>query len=142
MNASRETIYAALFALVAGAAPFVTTSRRFRLITEMQPSELPALFQQQSGEETQQTRGIPPKYLMRVDIVIYSFNPDTKGAATPQLNALIDAVETALRPNPATGLQTLGGLVSHCFINGKAEIFEGELGNRAAAVIPIEILTT
>ena len=142
MNVSRETIYAALFALVSGAAPFVTASRRFRLITDMQPSELPALFQQRSGEETQQTRGIPPKYVMRVDLAIYSFNPDTKGAATPQLNALLDAVEAALRPNPATGIQSLGGLVSHCFISGKTEIFEGELGNRAAAVIPVEIVTT
>jgi hypothetical protein len=142
MIASREAIYSALFTLISDAAPFVTKSRRFRLITDMQPSELPALFQTQAGEETRQVKGIPPKYTLSADITIYAFNPDTNGAATPQLNALVDAVEAALAPNPATGLQTLGGLVSHCFISGKTDFFDGVLGNRAAAVIPVEIVTT
>jgi len=142
MNRSRESIYSALFALVSGAAPFVTTSRRVQLINTMQPSQLPALFQQQVGEDTQQVKGIPPKYRLSVELAIYAFNPDQNGAASPQLNALIDAVEAALAPDPATGVQTLGGLVSHCFINGKTEIFEGDLGNRAAAVVPIDIITT
>ena len=142
MNVSRETMYAALFALVSSAAPFVTVGRRFRLITEMQPSELPALFQTQVGEDMQQIRGIPPKCRLNVDLTIYAFNPDPAASASPQLNALIDAVEAALKPNIVTGVQSLGGLVSHCFISGKTEIFEGGLGNRAAAVIPVEILTT
>jgi hypothetical protein len=142
MNSPRETIYAALFALVSGAVPFVTTSRRAQIITQMQPSALPALFQTQTGEDTQQSRGIPPKYVLRVDITLYAINPDPAQPATPQLNALIDAVEAALAPNPVTGVQSLGGLVSHCYIGGKTDIFEGNLGNRAAAVIPVEILTT
>jgi hypothetical protein len=141
MNGSREAIYAALFALVTGAAPFVTTSRRMRLITEMQPAQLPALFQQQTGEDTVQVRGIPPKYTLRCDIAIYAANPDVSQSAAPQLNALVDAVEGALTL-PIGQVQTLGGLVSHCFINGKTEIFEGSLGSRAAAIIPIEIVTT
>ncbi len=142
MNASRESIYSALFALVSESAPFVTKSRRFRLVTTMQSSELPALFQTQSGEDTQQVRGIPPKYTLKVDITIYAFNPDTNGPATPQLNALVDAVEAALSPSPVTGVQTLGGLVSHCFISGRTDYFDGVLGNQAIAVMPIEILTT
>ena len=142
MNVSREAIYSALFTLVSGAADFVTTGRRIQIITQMQPSQLPALFQQQVSEDTQQVNGIPPKYTLRVDIAIYALNPDQTQAATPQLNALIDAVEAALAPSPATGRQTLGGLVSHCFINGKTDIFEGDLGNKAAAVLPIEIVTT
>ena len=142
MNVNREAIYSALFTLVSGAADFVTTGRRIQIITQMQPSQLPALFQQQVSEDTQQVNGIPPKYTLRVDIAIYALNPDQTQAATPQLNALIDAVEAALAPSPVTGRQTLGGLVSHCFINGKTDIFEGDLGNKAAAVLPIEIVTT
>ena len=108
----------------------------------MQPVALPAIFQTQTGEDTQVVRGIPPKYTLRIDITLYAINPDTTQPATPQLNALIDAVEAALAPSPATGVQSLGGLVSHCYISGKTDIFEGDLGNRAAAVIPVEILTT
>ena len=142
MNVSRETIYSALFTLVSEAADFVTTGRRTQIITQMQASQLPALFQQQVSEDTHQVTGVPPQYTLRVDIAIYAINPDTAQAATPQLNMLIDAVEAALAPSPVTNRQTLDGLVSHCFINGKTDIFEGDLGNRAAAVLPIEILTT
>jgi len=142
MNHSRETIYAALFALVSGAADFVTTGRKAQIMTQMQPSQLPALYQEQVSEETQQVNGIPPKYTLRVDIIIYALNPDATQPSTPQLNALIDALEATLAPSPVTQRQTLGGLVSHCFINGKTQIFEGDLANRVAAVIPIEIVTT
>ncbi len=142
MNGSREAIYSALFALASSAADFVTSGRRIQVITQMQPSQLPALFQQQISEDTQQVAGIPPKYTLRVDIAIYAVNQDVTQSAAPQLNALLDAVEAALAPSPVTGKQTLGGLVQHCFINGKTDIFEGDLGNRAAAVLPIEIVTT
>ncbi len=141
MNASREAIYSALFALVSSAASFVTASRRMQLVTEMQNSQLPALFQQQAGEITEQHRGIPSRYTLHVDLAIYAFNADQKGSAAPQLNELIDAVEAALAAN-ALGVQPLGGLLSHCFISGKTEVFEGSLGNKAAAVIPVQILTT
>jgi hypothetical protein len=142
MNSPRETIYAALFAVVANAAPFVTTGRRAKLLNEMQPGTLPALFQSQVRETTAQTKGIPPKYTLHVDIILYATNPDPNLTASTQLNDLIDAVEAALAPSPATGVQTLGGLVSHCFISGETDIFEGNSGTCAGAVIPIQITTT
>jgi hypothetical protein len=142
MNTARETIYTALFALIVSSSSYTTTSRRMRLINELQPSQLPALYMSQVAEETIAARPHPPKYILRVDFAIYALNPNEQDSAAPQLNALIDAAEAALAPDPVTGVQSLGGLVSHCFINGKTEIFEGNLGNRAAAVIPVEILTT
>ena len=142
MNVSRETIYSALFALVCTAADFRTTGRRAQIMTQMQQSSLPALFQQQVSEETQQVNGIPAKYILRVDIIIYAVNTDPSQPSTPALNALVDAIEATLAPTPATGRQTLGGLVSHCFINGKTDIFEGDTGNRVAAIVPLEIVTT
>ena len=142
MRAGREAVYSALFALLTGAAEFVTTGRRAQALAQLQPSVLPALFQQQVWEETTQTNGIPPKYTLHVDIYVYAANPDTSQPSSPQLNALLDAIETALAPSPVTGRQTLGGLVSHCFINGRTDILEGDLGNRVAALVPVEILCT
>ncbi len=142
MNTPRETIYTALFALVSGAASFATASRRFRLITEVPVGQMPALYMSQAGETVARSRVAPPRYTMRVDVALYAQNPDASQSAAPQLNALIDAVEAALQP-PVPGTdQTLGGLVSHCYLCGEIELFEGSLGNRAGAVIPIEIVTT
>ena len=142
MNVSRETIYAALFALVSGAAPFVTASRRPRLINELSPTQMPALYMQQVGETILRERMTPPAYSLRVDLALYAQNPDQNASAAPQLNALIDAVELALASALPGQPQTLGGIVSHCFIRGAIQNFEGTLGNRAGALIPIEIVTT
>lgn len=142
MDNARETIYAALFALVSDATAFVTVSRRPRFINEVSPSGLPALYMQQVGESVIRTRVAPPSYNLRVDLALYAQNPDQNSSAAPQLNALVDAVELALMPLVAGQPQTLGGIVSHCFVNGDIQYFEGTLGNRSGALIPIEIVTT
>jgi hypothetical protein len=142
MNNARETIYAALFALAEGAADFVTASRRTRLINEVQPSQLPALYMQQIGETVAAQRFAPAKYTLRVDLAIYAQNPDPSQSAAPLVNSLIDAVEAALAPPVPGQPQTLGGLVSDCVIAGEITLFDGALGNRSGAVIPVEIVTT
>ena len=45
------------------------------------------------------------------------------------------AADAALR-----NVQTLGGLVSDCWISGKIETDEGALGGQAVAIIPIEMI--
>jgi hypothetical protein len=140
MIQSRETIYAALFALASDAAGFATASRRTRLINEVQSSQLPALYMQQLGETVATQRFAPSKYTLRVDLALYAQNPDPAQSAAPILNGLIDAVEAALAPLPGQP-QTLGGLVSDCVIAGEITLFDGALGNRSGAIIPIEIVT-
>jgi hypothetical protein len=58
------------------------------------------------------------------------------------LNPLIDAVEAALAPSPAAGLQNLDlpAMVQHAAIAGKIDTDEGALGDQAIAIIPVEIL--
>ncbi|HXP74621.1 MAG TPA: hypothetical protein VN823_10790 [Stellaceae bacterium] len=56
------------------------------------------------------------------------------------MNPLLDAIETALAPDLVTNVQSLGGLVAHCWIAGKVETDEGVLGGQAVAIVPIEIL--
>jgi len=138
---NREPIYAALFATVSAVTGFATVSRKFKIYTEVSPADQPALFQIQKGETAIYTRGTPTKWTARVDLVLYantSNNPDN--APSVALNGLLDAVEAALAPD-VSGVQTLGGLCSHCAIVGQIEIIEGVLGEQAAAIIPIEIIT-
>jgi hypothetical protein len=52
----REPIYAALFTLVAGAASFVTISRRLRHWSDIGAAEQPALFMIQKSENAEERR--------------------------------------------------------------------------------------
>jgi hypothetical protein len=52
-------------------------------------------------------------------------------------------VDAALKPGPAAGgRQTLGGLVSHCYIDGKIMKDPGDIDGDGVAVIPVKILAT
>ena len=140
---NREPIYSALFATVAAAAPFVTVSRRLRHWSDVGPAEQPALFQAQKSETAKRTRGLPPRWTLEVDLFVYAQAPDELTAPATVLNPVLDAVEAALAPagaDLATGTQTLGGLVSHCWISGKIQTDEGVLGGQAVAIVPIEIV--
>jgi hypothetical protein len=137
---SREAIYEALFTLASGAASFVTASRRWKHWGDVDAASQPALYQNQKAEVTVAVNGLPPKRKLMVDLCIYATSGDPNQASSSLLNPLLDAVEAALAPSPVTERQTLGGLVSHAFINGNTEIYEGVLGAQAVAIIPVEIL--
>jgi hypothetical protein len=140
---AREPIYAALFALVAGAADFVTAARRLRHWSELTPVEQPALFMRQKDEVAAVTTlGAPTVWTLGVDLYVYAHESDPYAAPAMVLNPLIDAVEAALAPSAATGLQNLGlpAMVQHAYIAGKIETDEGVLRDQAVAIIPIEIL--
>ena len=147
MISSRETIYAALFALAAQSAGYVTTSRYLQHWSEVSPEAQPALYQRQVSESVARVRGVPQQMTLNVEIYIYVRTNaqmlDPTIVPSTLMNPLLDALETALAP---TGkdlqlqTQTLGGLVSHCWINGTTEIFEGFLADQAVAIVPISIL--
>ncbi len=140
---AREPIYAALFAQVAGAANFVTAERRLRHWSDLTPAEQPALFMRQKAEVAAvMTLGAPTVWTLVVDLYLYAHASDPYVAPATVLNPLIDAVEAALAPLPATGLQDLGlpAMVQHAYIAGKIETDEGVLRDQAVAIIPVEIL--
>ena len=140
--ATREQIYSALFTLVSNSSGFITKSRKVRNWSEVQPSDMPAIFQAQTGENFQQTgSGVPAKRIFNAELYVYAYSPNNSDTPATQLNSLLDAVETALAPD-FSGKQTLGGLVSHCWIEGQIATDEGTLGQTAVAIIPIRILAT
>ncbi|HLI20183.1 MAG TPA: hypothetical protein VKV32_03635 [Stellaceae bacterium] len=137
---TREPIYAALFALVSSCADFVTVSRRLRHWSDVGAAEQPALFQIQKSEAAEERASLPPKWRAAVDLYIYAQAPDEVTPPATIVNPLLDAIEAALAPDPFTNVQSLGGLVSHCWIAGKIMTDEGVLGGQAVAIVPIEIL--
>lgn len=140
---AREPIYAALFALVAGAAEFVTVARRLRHWSDVAPAEQPALFMRQKQEVAAVPRlGAPTVWKLGVEFYLYAHSQHPHAAPATVLNPLIDAVEAALEPLAATGLQDLGlpATVQHAYIAGRIATDEGALRDQAVVVIPVEIL--
>lgn len=136
---TREPIYAALFAKVSGISGFSTISRRLKHWTDCEDAELPALFMAQAGEVATQKRGLPAKWSFLINLHIYvSSGADPNSSPAPALNALLDGLEAALRPD-LSGFCTLGGLVRNAWISGKIVTLEGILGGREVALVPVEI---
>ena len=139
---NREPIYAALFALAQTAASFKTTGRKLKAATDIPKESQPALFQIQHNETAQKLDGAPNRWLLSVSLVIYvNTGGDSEVAPTTQLNPIIGEITTLFSPNPATGRQTLGGLVRHAEIVGTIEIDEALMNGQAVAIVPLEILT-
>jgi hypothetical protein len=140
---TRETIYAALWALGAGAARFTTASRRLRHWSDVAPAEQPALFMSEKGGLAVTKRlGSPIVWTLSSEFYIYAHSSDPYLAPGAILNPLLDALEAALAPSPATGIQNLGlqEMVQHAYIAGRIETDHGVLGDQAIAIVPIEVL--
>jgi hypothetical protein len=138
---SRETIFAALFALVSPLPALQTASRRLKHWTDVAPPDQPALFQAEGRQTASVVANQPTKWTFRAEFVVYvhANTADTDDVITT-LNNLVDSIVAALEREPATGRQTLGGLVYDCRISGDIETDEGRLGEQAVAIIPIEII--
>ena len=139
----RETIYSALFAVFAplkAQGVVKVCDRRVRFLDEMAAAELPALFMAVDHQKTAQQRGLPPRRTLGAKVFLYAANPDRHTPAGAQLNGLIDAVEQALAPAEGEGAQTLDGAVSHAWIEGQIEVFEGPQGQKAAAILSVQML--
>jgi hypothetical protein len=140
---AREPVYAALWALVAEAGDFATASRRLRHWSDVGPAEQPAVFMCEKGSEAKiKALGAPVVWTLYADFYLYVHSSDPYRAPATVLNPLLDAVEAALAPSPATGIQDLGmpAVVQHAYIAGKIETDEGVLGDQSIAIVPVEIL--
>ncbi len=140
---ARESIYRALWELAAASGAFATASRRLKHWSDVSPAEQPALFMSEKGSVAKvKALGTPVVWSLYADLYVYAHSSDPYCAPSTILNPLLDAVEAALSPVPATGIQDLGlpGQVQHAYIAGKVETDEGTLGDQAIAIVPVEIL--
>jgi hypothetical protein len=154
-NTTREQAATALFALVTGAVPTLKRKERhFRLPEDVSPAQTPALFQVQSQELYERTPGkmigIPPKRTLVFQLIVYVTDAaNTVGGVTTvgstQLNEIIQAIESALLPQPgpdlAANLQTLGQIVQSARIEGELVYHEAtQFDGLSAVTIPVAVL--
>ena len=137
----REPIYRALASLLEAVPGIKNFSRKLLHWSDVPAIEQPALFMACSNQSVVISgRGMPAKHHLPVKLYLYACTAeDAKISPSEILNPLLDAIEAALAPI-GEETQTLGGLVSHCWIEGSIETDEGVLGTQAMAIVPIDIL--
>jgi len=140
MAATREQVMAALYALGAAATGFVTTSRTLKHVESVNAIEMPAFYQAEGQQMAVTKYNQPINWTFNVDWFVYVHMQTGPGAfLASSLNTQIDNLIAAL-VGPVPGCpQTLGGLVGDARVNGTVEVYEGQLDEKAVAIIPIEI---
>ncbi len=142
---NREAIYAAVWAAVstntAVAEQVVTKGRLLKPFTTLKPEQCPALFMVQQGETAVHMPGLPIKWTLNVEFVLYldAIN-DLSSLPATQANVIMDAIEASLHPRNPANVHTLGRLVEHCSIKGQILTDEGLMGPKAIWVVPVSIL--
>jgi hypothetical protein len=140
----RETVYAALMSVLTANLPantFNIMSRRIQQVENVDPANMPALFQVQKEEDFVTLKGVPSLRQFDASLVIYvDFGDDQNAIPSTPLNAKVTAVENALGPSAVNAFLQIGVPVSSCYINGKIEYYEGVLGNKCVAIIPVRIM--
>lgn len=151
MTNSRETIMAALCAILAK-AQFATPingrqswgilSRRIKLWSDVATADQPALFVTEHGENVAYAgENAPGKTTLNVDLFLYIAGAkDPECVPARDMNVALDALFSALAPDPASGRQTLGGLAYHCRVEGRIVKDPGDLDGQGLALVPLRIL--
>lgn len=154
---TREQVFSALAALLSDVPGINSVSRRMSMPADFDGSNLlPRLMIWEQNETTihtgsNQGLGIPPKRTWDAWLVIYFTNPSVMSPGTNPdslvpgatiINPILDAIEAALAPNVVTNTQTLGGLVSHAWIEGPTTVALGDVDTQGfgGAVIPVRML--
>src|SRR2546423_728215 len=122
---TREQVMAALFAALTPPTPSMaalkTYSRRLIDPEGLDPAMSPALFlvMHQELYERQESNEPPVRSLKALAFIYNDVGADQNVVPETAVNALLDAIDAALAPTPTSGQQTLGGLVSHVYIEGE-----------------------
>lgn len=148
MRATREEVMAALVAKLSGATfsravggvtTWKTVSRKLRLFSDVPKHERPALFITEHTEtSSNRSENTPQIATFTINLFIYT---NSAGVDVPaaDLNVILEAIDDALAPD-YTGKQTLGGLVSHCRIEGDTLKDPGDIDGDGLLWVPIKIL--
>ncbi len=141
VGTTREAAYVALLDLLTATGDFKSVSRRNRDTEGIGPDESPALFLVEISEHyTSISPAMPPKRCLKVWACFYNdVGPDLNATPTTLINNALDALDAALKPDPATGRTTLGGLVYSLTRDGDVAKAPGDKEGKALAIVPLEI---
>lgn len=128
---------------------FVSIGRKHKRPPDLGRLEQPALFVVgvKESREPKPYPGVPNRLTLHGLLILYLCAPvinedigTEQQLAATQLNALLKAIDTVMLPDDPSGKFTLGGLVTHCWIEGDCVLDPGILGPQAAAMLPVHIL--
>ena len=155
MMSTREALASALFALLSGAvfnAPvqgrlqFALKSRKVKIWSDVAAGDMPALFLAEGDDSViYQSETLPPETTISFTALIYVSAPadDKTAIGSVYLNVIGDAIAALFDPAPhENGKFTLGGLCSHCRIEGKTMRDPGDIDGIGVLAIPIKIFST
>ena len=152
ISVTREAILTALFnklstvvfaSPVKGTTGFVTSSRRIKHWADVAKTERPALFMACHGETTSYKAENSPVYLsLSIKLFIYIDSSDMSSIPDIDISVILDAVHSALSPGSGEQKLTLGGIVSHCRIDGSILRDPGDMDGDGIIVIPVTVSTT
>jgi hypothetical protein len=152
----REACWAALLALLEAklitepvSPQLITLSRRHKMPPQLALEEQPALFVVQTRESRKPTPpGMPVQLTLHGFLILYAPMPAVMDEAAGQetalgatvMNDLLQAIDNALRPDGVDGKLTLGGLVTHCWLEGDVDMDTGITSQQGAAILPVAML--
>jgi len=158
--AGRESLFAALFALLETVAPFAFTTRLWQSWDDTPPAEKPAMFMTKGPEDSTPKLPLPALRRYTARLVMYFSAGGPQGRSTPpstQINNALDALDAALAlqageaPSPVArfapptlgAATTLGGLCYGVAIDGAVETLEGIAdGGDAMCIVNLVVFTT
>lgn len=141
--ATRENIMIALQKQLSSLGFFNTLSRRNVNPENIGVNDSPALFLIEHSEHHTGRPTLPVSLrVINVWLAGYStIGADNDAIPASGINAILDAIETALAPDPGggTGRCTLGGLVYAVEIDGEIIRALGDLTGQSAVFVPVKI---
>lgn len=143
---TRDQAMEALLALVKTAADFKTFSRRFKTWDTIARCDKPAVLITEPDEmHVKGKLQTPAVRTMTAEIWLFiATGLDPKEVPATTLDDLLDAIDPVsggvLNPGPMFRQQTLGNLVTDCYIEGKIMKIPGDLDGMGVAMIPVKIV--
>lgn len=148
----RDPIYAALLnqLLSLTKAPYSVlqvASRGF--VPWDQASLQPAAYVVPVTEEAQYKRGLPTKWLLKIDLYVYVKWVDSVAQGVTALAQVMDKIDYILSPTGPNGgahsdngfVNNLGGLVTYCALQGAGDVSGGFLNqSQTIARMPVEVM--
>lgn len=123
--------------------PQGSITRKGAIWSKTPPANQPAAFLVQVAERADQATGIGlTQWFLDFMLEIYA-QADGASAAVPDslINGILDAIDLTLQPEPPYERQTLGGLVTNCWIEGDLIIGTGQIETQLMMLVPIRVVT-
>jgi len=149
---SREAVMTALFAKLTattfsspinGSNTWVTTSRRLQLWADVAKTSRPYMCMTEHHEQqAYKAENLPAYVTLLIDVFVYIDSEDKSTTPSITLNTILDALDAAIAPGPGEQRQTLGGLISHCRVDGPVLKDPGDIDGDGLIIYPIKITTT